>query len=215
MRSEPARIAILDSALGWPNEYLRRALHDARDFTGLGLSTHGSNHGGRMASIIAGTGTDYAGVCVGAEVVYGRVLGHGLGRDAVVHAIARGIDWAAERTDAILMAFGSRHGSRLISAAIRRATEAGVTVFAAVGTQPDGAAFPARMPAVIGVGPVDWPQARVGAGQPTGVDLLAPATRIPTRGPSRRELSGSSVAAAVAAGLISGPTVMTRDGSGR
>src|SRR5690606_13421483 len=155
------------------NPYLAHSLAEARDFTGLGLGYGASGHGASLASVLVGSGPGYTGLCPGATLLYARVLGRS-DHERTAAAVSSALRWVAPSADIIVLAFGSRRGSRRMAAAIHEATRAGSVVVAAAG-RAQQAAFPARMPEVVAVGPLGRDGLPL-VGHATGgdVDVLAP-----------------------------------------
>lgn len=202
---EGSRIVMLDSGIQWSLSVFRGAKIDGRDFTGSGCLSDPTGHGTRNASVLVGQGNGMVvGLASRSELSVGKVLGQA-GRARTERAVVAGINWAlAQRPDLLVLAFGSRRGSRPIREALDRVVQAGCHVLAAAGNRPGiEVAFPARLPQVRAVsvlGENGAPDARYCTA--AGIDVFAPGRGIPAAGPDGpTTLSGSSIATVVLAGL--------------
>ncbi|MFL6112147.1 MAG: S8 family serine peptidase, partial [Catenulispora sp.] len=177
----------------------------------LGSGTH-------CATVIAGSadGTGVIGLAPEAELHVLRVAPHGRLADLI-----EGLDYCIEqRVDVAQLSVGIQRPSQLLAAKVEQARRAGVLCVAAAGDGAGPVAFPANLPAVLGVGSVGrlgtYPPASCHAeqlaGMPTpdgyfpaasanhgpGLDLVAPGVAViggaPTAGWAA--LDGTATAAA-------------------
>lgn len=172
-----------------------------------GLSAAASRHATAVAGIIAGAPSGEAfsgGLAAGARLLDAKALdGRGAGRPADV---AGAIRWAAQQqADLIVTSFGSEQDHPQIRAAVKEALAAGAVVVAATGNGLGEFAFyPASYPGVIGVTSRDRDGDLSAFANSSGADFAAPGQDIvaPTLQRAYEPTSGTSVAAATAAGVI-------------
>lgn len=208
------RVALVDSGLLWSHPMFEGARIQGRDFTGSGGLGDLTGHGTRNASLIIGQGRGWIrGLCPGCELLFGKALGSDESESSV-RAVARGIRWAvAKGADVLVLPFGRRRGSAVVTREIRRAVDRGCTVFAAGGNRgPDEISFPAWLPqvqAVTGIGSDGKPLPICCARDE--VNLYAPGHEVPAVDPDGyTTLSGSSPATVLAAGLAALRLASTR-----
>lgn len=145
-------------------------------------STNGNYHGTMVAGIIAATSNNAIGIAgIGLnriKIIPIRVMINGKGTSTDV---AAGIDKAKELgAQVINLSLGSEFESLEITAAINRATAAGIIVVAASGNESSSnVCFPAQLTNVIGVGAVDFLCKRADySNYGSGLNLMAPGIAI-------------------------------------
>lgn len=179
-------VAVIDSGVNADSESLAGAVLPGYDF----IHDHAeqqdqSGHGTAIATLIAGRGP-FLGMAPQAKILPLRVLdAHNQGE---VSELIRAILFAANllegvsnpyKADIINLSLGISAYSEALHDAIKRASQAGVLIIAAVGNETASVNFPARFPEVVAVGAAEvlqghWrltPYSNFGQ----GLDLLAPA----------------------------------------
>lgn len=164
-------------------------------------------HATFAASVMVGR---QQGLCPKAHLLAGVVASGN--RDITPTSIAQAITWAsAEGARIIAIPLGDHRTRPEVGAAIDEAHKKGCTIVAAAGNaHPHPILFPARWPGVIAVGACDERGALLeDSCRRPRLDLVLPAFRIlaPT-GPGREaERSGTSVATALAAGMLANESI--------
>jgi hypothetical protein len=120
--------------------------------------------------------------------------------------IAAGIRWAvANRADLILMSMSISINDHDLETAVAEAVASGVTVVASTTNGfSDSPSYPAEYPGVIGVTSVSPNLSLAALAGLRGADIAAPGDQVvaPSSGHGFRKISGTSVAAATAASVI-------------
>lgn len=207
-RGEGVKVAVLDTGYSSHRD-LEGQILKVRDFTSSRSGpADRQGHSTHCCGIVAAKEDDAGimGVAPDAKLLVGKVLGDdGSGGG---NSIAAGVEWAAsEGADVISMSLGSPQEDRRISASIRSAVKAGITVVCAAGNegQANSVGWPGRLPEVICVAAVDrnlklakfssrGPEVDIAAG---GQDILS--TYLNN---TFMRLSGTSMATPQVAGVI-------------
>jgi serine protease AprX len=232
-------IAVIDSGVTAPDEFGDRLVVGPDLTVDGGSDDHGrdrTGHGTHLAGLAAGART---GVAPGAHVVSVKVAGHGGATDPM--AVVAAIDWAVAnrrqlQLGVVLLAFGAdqfESGRDPLAEAVARAWKAGLVVVTSAGNEGMAALpTPAHIAEVLTVGAAElvdgtWQRCDFSNVGRDGerADLLAPgrsmvgpvahgAVEAPESsfvGPDHVKGSGSSQAAAVAAGAAA--LLLEADGS--
>lgn len=171
-----------------------------------GLEGGPTEHGTQVAGIVAGLEVHgySGGLAKGARVLEAKALdsdGTGLPAD-----IAEALHWAGgQGADMVVTSFGLEVDDPRVRRAIARLAAHGVFVVAATGNgYGDLDMYPASYPKVVGATAYDKRGKRLDLANWRGADLAAPGQGVwpPALGGGYAAVSGTSVAAAVAAGLI-------------
>jgi Subtilase family len=169
-------------------------------------------HGTAVASIIVGfdPDTDYRGIVPGAKLLAANVFS--ISKEGVpetdTKALIEALDWAASQGAGVINFSIAGPPSDILEAAVKRLTEKGHIVTAAVGN--DGPAAPPVFPAtysdVVGVTAVDIDgKIYRRAGRGAQVDIAAPGVKILAAGPNGTysAVTGTSFATPVVSALLS------------
>lgn len=111
---------------------------------------------------------------------------------------------AAERPDIVNVSLAVPRGEPRLRRAVKALRAAGALVVCGAGNDPaKGIQWPARYPETVSVGALRS-DSRPASFSPSGCDLMLPGDRVPVRvkGHGRAPLSGTSIACAVASGLL-------------
>lgn len=165
-------------------------------------------------SVLAGQGRrDVLGLAPAAHVLHAPAVRESpQGADELV---SRAIRWAVhEAADVVVLPFGRRRLGRKLATTVRWAVDAGVTVLAAAGDLgADVLAFPASASGALAVTAHDGRAVLPASAR--RADLAAPGDRVPVAGADGvHTLTGSAVAAVVAAGALATWVAGTRAGDG-
>jgi hypothetical protein len=171
-----------------------------------------SDHGTAVASIIVGfdPAADYRGIVPGAKLLAANVFS--VSKDGVpetdTKALLEALDWAASQGAGVINFSIAGPPSDILEAAVKRLTEKGHIITAAVGN--DGPAAPPVFPAtysnVVGVTAVDIDgKIYRRAGRGAQVDIAAPGVKILAAGPdgTYSAVTGTSFATPVVSALLS------------
>lgn len=170
-------------------------------------------HGTHVAGIIgasADNGIGAHGINPNVKILPIDVFNGGLGANDYV--IAQGILYAIEKGAKVInMSLGGYFSSPILEDAVKKAIDAGVTVVAATGNEStDMYSIPASYEGVISVGATDSENHLANfSNYGPSVDIVAPGVDVystvydPTKGASYAELSGTSMASPVVAGVAS------------
>lgn len=170
-------------------------------------------HGTHVAGIIgaaANNGVGAHGINPNVKILPIDVFNGGWG--ASDYAIAQGILYAMEKGAKVInMSLGGYFSSPILEDAVKKAIDAGVTVVAAAGNEStDMYSVPASYEGVISVGATDSENHLANfSNYGPSVDIVAPGVDIystvydPAKGSSFAELSGTSMAAPIVAGVAS------------
>lgn len=200
-------VALIDTTMRPLGNGLDQFILPQISVAGESGSTEGMTHGPAMAEIILNSLRIATGGSTGTRIlpvdVYGR------NETATTFDIANGIIRAINSTPSpsiINLSLGSYSDSPYLRQVIQRATQLGITVFAAAGNDPVATPFmPAAWPEVISVTASDGPGQLAGyANFANSVDMMAPGTGIVYSGGQAYAVSGTSSASAYAAGLAAG-----------
>lgn len=211
-------VAVIDSGVSPTHPDLAGKLvpgHNAIDGSDNSADIHG--HGTRVAGIIAAAHNDVGivGTAMDVKIMPVRVLGND-GR-ILVTWIHDAIVWAVDHgADVINLSFGNETPSETELAAVRYATERGVTILASAGNRFNRISYPAGYPEVIAVGSVDAAGNRSRFSSIiTEVDVAAPGELLYTpswdeqRGDhwddhlfNGRVVEGTSFSAAIVSGIV-------------
>lgn len=169
--------------------------------------------GTQVAGVIAARqlpDSGFAGVAPGVRLLPVRVIDGRQFGDPIADpdVLAKGIRWAAERADVLVVAVAAYAAADDLAAAVEEAADRGVLIVAAVGdlgsdTDGNPRPYPATYDGVVGVGAVDpnvlrWPGSQYGQ----YVDLVAPGAEVVTlqRGGGMISATGTGVAAGFVGG---------------
>lgn len=200
------RIALIDGGFYATPATFADAAIQVRDVSGRTDWADRARHGTDNAALLVGQGgPGERGICPGAELLVALALGHPDRRRASL-AVASAIAWAADAEAAIIaLPIGTPNRAPEIVRAVRAARARGCRVLAAAGNRgPDELAFPAALPTVEAVSALSrdggaFAQCYAGP----GVDHFAHGERVPAVGTEGTlDLSGSSIATVIAAGLL-------------
>ena len=197
-------IAVIDGGIAADHRSLQGKL--ARRWRAEGLDAAVSAHATQVAGIIAGTPHESypGGLARGARILDVKALDErGAGKPDDVASAFR---WAiAQDADLIVASFGIERDHPAIRDAVTAAISAGVTVVASTGNGfGDFDFFPAGYDGVVGITSYDRNGERSALANSKGADFAAPGEDIlaPTTVGGYATVSGTSIAAATAAGLI-------------
>jgi serine protease len=206
-------VAVIDTGLDMKHPDLKAQLlpsYNAANPVNPGLT---DIHGTHVAGIIgaaANNGVGAHGINPNVKILPIDVFNGGWG--ASDYVIAQGILYAIEKGAKVInMSLGGYFNSPILEDAVKKAIDAGITVVAAAGNEStDMYAIPASYEGVISVGATDS-QNRLANFSNYGpsVDIVAPGVDVystvydPTKGASFAELSGTSMASPVVAGVAS------------
>jgi Subtilase family len=208
---EGAIVAMIDTLVDPLHPSLSTRKIVVKDFAG---STKGrdSGHGTAVASIIVGfdPAADYRGIVPGAKLLAANVFS--VSKEGVPETDTRilleALDWAAAQGAGVINFSIAGPPSDILEAAVKRLTEKGHIITAAVGN--DGPAAPPVFPAtysnVVGVTAVDIDgKIYRRAGRGAQVDIAAPGVKILAAGPdgSYGAVTGTSFATPVVSALLS------------
>jgi Subtilase family len=208
---EGAIVAMIDTLVDPRHPSLSTRKIVVKDFAG---STKGrdSGHGTAVASIIVGfdPAADYRGIVPGAKLLAANVFS--ISKTGVpetdTRALLEALDWAASQGAGVINFSIAGPPSDILEAAVKRLTEKGHIITAAVGN--DGPAAPPVFPAtysnVVGVTAVDIDgKIYRRAGRGAQVDIAAPGVKILAAGPdgSYGAVTGTSFATPVVSALLS------------
>ncbi len=210
-----SRIALLDSGINEGRSDFAGASIVARDFTRSRTTHDFTGHGTGNAALLVGQGAEMIrGLTPRATLLVAKVLAR-QSRKLSIESICRGIRWAvSEHAQCLVLPFGTPRESREIHRELRHALKCGIAVFCAAGNRGrDVVMFPARMPGVVCVSAAKRDGSRYPlCGGTSAVDQFAPGANLPTLGlEALAWVSGSSPAAAIAAGLHALATSTTKD----
>lgn len=170
-------------------------------------------HGTHVAGIIGANANNDVGahgINPNVKILPIDVFGEGWG--ASDYTIAQGILYAIEKGAKVInMSLGGYFNSPILEEAVQKAIDAGITVVAAAGNEAtDMYAVPASYEGVISVGATDSKNKLAEfSNYGPSVDIVAPGVDVYssiydyTKGPSFAELSGTSMASPVVAGVAS------------
>ncbi|QSB49420.1 S8 family serine peptidase [Parageobacillus toebii] len=206
-------VAVIDTGLDMKHPDLKAQLlpsYNAANPASPGIK---DIHGTHVAGIIgasADNGIGAHGINPNVKILPIDVFNGGWG--ASDYVIAQGILYAIEKGAKVInMSLGGYFDSPILEDAVKKAIDAGITVVAAAGNEStDMYAIPASYEGVISVGATDS-QNRLANFSNYGpsVDIVAPGVDVystvydPTKGASYAELSGTSMASPVVAGVAS------------
>ncbi|MET3423418.1 type VII secretion-associated serine protease mycosin [Actinoplanes tereljensis] len=205
------RVAVIDSGVDAGHPQLRGHVDDGRDFLHADADAKQdcADHGTGVASIIAAqptSETGFQGLAPGATIVPVRISeqqeidGKAVGDRGTPAQFAQAIDWAVDqgKVRVINLSLVMTDPNGEVTAAVKRAHDAGVVVVAAVGnnaTKGNPLPFPAADDGVIGVGAVTSAGVRADFSQHGDyVDLMAfgaPVT-VAARGSGHANVQGTS-----------------------
>ncbi|GAA1427694.1 hypothetical protein GCM10009616_05550 [Microlunatus lacustris] len=197
-------VAVVDGGIDPAHPALRGRV--VRSWRAPGLTAGVSPHGTQVAGVVAGqpTGAWSGGLAGGARLLDVQVLdrdGQGSAGD-----LARGLRFAhAAGADLVLTSLALDWDAPPVRSAVAALAGDGVPVVAAAGNGFDDLpAFPAAYPEVLGVGALDAGGRRQQLSGWTAADVVAPGEAVlaPVPGGGYSVVSGTSAAAAVAAGLL-------------
>jgi len=200
------RVAVVDTGVDYEHPDLKDNYaggYNAIDPEGDPMDGHG--HGTHVAGTIAGVHNDMGviGVAPHAKIYGIKVLDENGGGS--LYTIIAGLDWAVQNEMQVVnMSLGGPH-SDIMYKAIRKAYDAGLTLVAATGNDPEASvSAPARYAETIGVSASTSEDALAGFSTVGDeVDFIAPGHEILSAWPQMRlaRLSGTSMACPHVAGL--------------
>lgn len=202
-RQGGVRLGLIDTGVDRRHPAVAGAEIRERGFAG---EVRPGAHGTAVASLLVGRSGAFSGAAPGAELWAADVYG-GAPAGGSSTAVAQALGWMVGNgvTVVNISLVGPRNA--LVEAAVRRASERGVLIVAAVGN--DGPAapplYPASYPDVVGVTAVNARgRALPEAGRGPQVDFAAPGADMAAAGPGQGYVSvrGSSFAAPLVAGLL-------------
>ena len=152
------RIGMIDSKVDVTHPALRDARIQTREFTSSGAVTP-TFHGTAIASIIAGSGADYAGIAPNSEVFAAGVFEQDAGRGEIASTVSlvRALDWLISSGVDVVNISLAGPPNRLLESALKQAAVSNVTVLAAAGNGGPVAEpmYPAAYSSVVAVTAVD------------------------------------------------------------
>ncbi len=206
-------VAVIDTGLDMKHPDLKAQLlpsYNAANPANPGVK---DLHGTHVAGIIGATannGVGAHGINPNVKILPIDVFNGGMG--ASDYVIAQGILYAIEKGAKVInMSLGGYFNSPILEDAVKKAIDAGITVVAAAGNEStDMYSIPASYEGVISVGATDSKnQLAEFSNYGPSVDLVAPGVDVyssvydSTKGASFAELSGTSMASPVVAGVAS------------
>ncbi|MBA2874563.1 S8 family serine peptidase [Thermaerobacillus caldiproteolyticus] len=206
-------VAVIDTGLDMKHPDLKAQLlpsYNAANPANPGVK---DLHGTHVAGIIGATannGVGAHGINPNVKILPIDVFNGGAG--ASDYVIAQGILYAIEKGAKVInMSLGGYFNSPILEDAVKKAIDAGVTVVAAAGNDAtDMYSIPASYEGVISVGATDSKNHLANfSNYGPSVDIVAPGVDVystvydPTKGASFAELSGTSMASPVVAGVAS------------
>jgi serine protease len=206
-------VAVIDTGIDFKHPELKSQVLPPYNAVSPADMTLTDVHGTHVSGIIASEGDNGIGghgINPNAKILPIDVFNGGLG--ASDYVIAEGILYAVEQgADVINMSLGGYGESKLLEEAVAKAIEAGVTVVAAAGNESwDEYSSPASYKGVISVGSTNSQnQLSSYSNYGPSVDIVAPGESVYNtvydfmKGSSFAELSGTSMASPVVAGVAS------------
>lgn len=200
----PVLVAVVDGGIDADHPALRGRV--VRSWRVPGLAAGAGQHGTQVAGVVAGqaTGAFSGGLARDAQLLDVQVLdrdGHGSADD-----LAAGLRFArAAGADLVLTSLALEWDAPQVHSAVDALAGEAVPVVAAAGNGfGDLLAFPAAYPEVLGVGALDGGGRRQQLSGWSAADVVAPGEAVlaPVPGGGYASVSGTSAAAAVAAGLL-------------
>jgi serine protease len=206
-------VAVIDTGLDMKHPDLKAQLlpsYNAANPANPGIK---DVHGTHVAGIIGATannGVGAHGINPNVKILPIDVFNGGSG--ASDYVIAQGILYAIEKGAKVInMSLGGYFNSPILEDAVKKAIDAGITVVAAAGNDStDMYSIPASYEGVISVGATDSKNHLANfSNYGPSVDLVAPGVDVystiydPTKGASFAELSGTSMASPIVAGVAS------------
>lgn len=146
-----ARVCVIDSGIaGVPSLRVEGGTNTLDDGDPAAWNVDEKGHGTHVAGVIAGrpsSANRFRGIAPDAKLYSAKVFPGGYVSD-----IVEALDWCRlNRIDLANMSLGAKQPSAAMRQAIATATDAGVTVVAAVGNEAGPVSFPGGFPDVIGV----------------------------------------------------------------
>jgi hypothetical protein len=152
------RIGMIDSKVDVTHPALRDARIQTREFTSSGAEIP-TFHGTAIASIIAGSGADYAGIAPNSEVFAAGVFEQDAERGEIASTVSlvRALDWLISSGVDVVNISLAGPPNRLLESALKQAAASNVTVLAAAGNGGPVAEpmYPAAYSSVVAVTAVD------------------------------------------------------------
>ncbi|GAA1836585.1 hypothetical protein GCM10009714_17760 [Microlunatus capsulatus] len=208
LASEPAGgdvlVAVVDGGVDTAHPALRDRV--VRTWRAPGLTAERGTHGTQVAGVLAGSATAAwsGGLAPDARLLDVQVLdrdGHGSADD-----LAAGLRFArTAEADLVLTSLALGWDASAVRAAVEALVRDGVLVVASSGNGFDDLpVFPAAYPGVLGVAALDRDGRRLALSAWAGADVAAPGDAVlaPVPGGGYAPVTGTSAAAAVAAGLL-------------
>jgi serine protease len=206
-------VAVIDTGLDMKHPDLKAQLLPSYNAVNPANPGVKDLHGTHVAGIIGATannGVGAHGINPNVKILPIDVFNGEMG--ASDYVIAQGILYAIEKGAKVInMSLGGYFNSPILEDAVKKAIDAGITVVAAAGNDStDMYSIPASYEGVISVGATDSKnQLAQFSNYGPSVDLVAPGVDVyssvydPTKGASFAELSGTSMASPVVAGVAS------------
>ncbi|OAT72454.1 S8 family serine peptidase [Parageobacillus thermoglucosidasius] len=206
-------VAVIDTGLDMKHPDLKAQLLPSYNAANPASPGVKDIHGTHVAGIIGATannGIGAHGINPNVKILPIDVFNGSLG--ASDYVIAQGILYAIEKGAKVInMSLGGYFSSPILEDAVKKAIDAGITVVAAAGNEStDMYSIPASYEGVISVGATDSENHLANfSNYGPSVDIVAPGVDVystvydPTKGASFAELSGTSMAAPVVAGVAS------------
>lgn len=202
----PPLVAIVDTAVDADHPLLQGRLQ--RRWVAPGASSEPAAHGTGMALLVAARSSPSwaGGLDPRARLLSAAVFDRA--GNASTEAVVAALDWSVqEGAEVIVMSLAFQRGDRQLSAAVERAAAAGVLLVAAAGNSlEDEPAYPAAYDEVLGVTSINERRGRGAFAAWATADVAAPGEQVVVpveHHGALTPLSGTSVAAALAGGVIS------------
>jgi hypothetical protein len=197
------RIGLIDSLVDTRSSAFAGRRITYRSFIAADRTPSDDQHGAAVASILVANGAESAlpqGLLPGAQIFAAGIFENRNGKDSGnLAAMLRGIEWLAAQKVSVANMSVAGNGNAVMTVALNKASEAGLSMVAAAGNKGPGAppAWPAAHPQVIAVTAVDVDlNVYRFANRGDYIDFAAPGVNIVTitpRGMARQ--SGTSFAA--------------------